>query len=147
MKTLYVSRPLKNAKEFTEWAKGQGFKKTLEEDQFHVTIAFSSKPFDWDEIEPKTDSMTVGGGVRSVSTLGDDGAVVLKFKSVFLPKRWKELKDLGASWDYEGYTPHVTITYKGTDIDLSKVKPFEGDLVFGPEKFTELEEDWSADKE
>ena len=147
MKTLYVSRPLTNAKSLMDWAEEQGFPKTIEEDQFHVTIAFSREKFDWSEIKPETKVMTVAGGKRLVEPLGDQGAIVLKFKSEFLPKRWKELRDAGASWDYEGYTPHVTITYKCSDIDLSKVKPFTGELVFGPEKFEELDEDWSADKE
>jgi 2'-5' RNA ligase len=147
MKTLYVSRPLKNAEVLMDWAAKQGFKKTIEEDQFHVTIAFSREKIDWDKLEPQTEIMTVAGGKRLVEPLGDEGAVVLKFKSTFLPKRWQEIKDAGASWDYEGYTPHVTITYKGTDIDLSKVEPYTGELVFGQEVFTELDENWSADKE
>jgi hypothetical protein len=147
VKTLYVSRPLNNGEEFIEWAKSQGFEKTLDESEFHVTIAFSRDKVDWDKIEEQTNTMTIEGGIRTVEPLGSDGAVVLKFKSEFLPKRWKEIKDLGASWDYEGYTPHVTITYKGTDIDLSQVKPFTGKIILGPETMTELDEDWSKDKE
>lgn len=146
MKTLYVSRPLKNAADLMTWADEQGFKSILDDDEFHVTIAFSRDKIDWDVLTPETKEMTVEGGQRLVEPLGDEGAVVLKFKSVFLPKRWKQIIDAGASWDYDDYTPHVTITYKGTDIDLSKVKPFNGKLIFGPEKFTELVEDWSADK-
>lgn len=146
MKTLYMSRTLENGEEFIEWANGQGFEETLDKEDLHVTIAFSREKLDWDDIKIKTDKMTVEGGKRSVEPLGDDGAVVLKFKSEFLPARWEEIKELGASWDYEGYQPHVTITYKGSDIDLSKVEPYTGALVFGPEKMSELDLDWNKDK-
>jgi len=146
MKTLYMSRPLENGEEFSEWAKSQGFKSILGNDDFHVTIAFSREEIDWDKITPNTNTMTVEGGKREVSPLGSEGAVVLKFKSEFLPKRWKELKDLGASWDYEGYQPHVTITYKGTDTDLNDVEPYNGKLVFGHEQMSKLDLDWMDDK-
>ncbi len=49
-KTLYISRPLKNAEAFIEWAKAQGFAKTLAADDLHVTIAFSKAPVDWAKI-------------------------------------------------------------------------------------------------
>ena len=53
-----------------------------------------------------------------------------------------EIKRAGASWDYPGYKPHVTITYKGPSPSLSDIKSYDGDLIFGPERFQEVEEDW-----
>jgi hypothetical protein len=141
-----VSRQLINSVEFIGWARSQGFDEMLDESEFHVTIAFSREKVDWDEIELKTDTMTISGGKRLVEPLGDDGAVVLKFNSDFLPKRWQEIRDVGASWDFEGYTPHVTIKYNDIDIDLSQVEPFTGKLIFGPETMTELNLNWSKDK-
>jgi len=143
MKSLYVSRPLLNGEEFIAWAKGEGFKETLTSNDFHVTIVFSRDEIDWETLKPQTNTMTVAGGKRTVEPLGDQGAVVLKFKTDFLPKRWQEFKDIGASWDYEGYQPHVSITYDGKGIDLSSVKPYTGELVLGPEKFEELDLEWS----
>jgi hypothetical protein len=52
------------------------------------------------------------------------------------------MKRNGASFDFEEYQPHVTITYQGGDLDLSKVEPYRGKLVFGPEIFSEVVEDW-----
>jgi len=143
MKSIYVSRPLLNGQKFIDWAKGEGFTKTLTPDDFHVTIVFSRDEIDWETLKPQMNTMKVAGGKRTVEPLGDQGAVVLKFKSDFLPKRWQEFKDIGASWDYESYQPHVSITYDGGDIDLSGVKPYTGELVLGPEKFEELDLDWS----
>ena len=107
----------------------------------HVTIAYSEKEVDWDEIPgPETDELTAKGGNRTVTPLGDDGAVVLKFTSKDLHSRHGEIKKAGASWNHEGYQPHVTITYEPGDLDINEVEPYEGELVFGPEKFKEIDD-------
>lgn len=139
--TLYVSRPLLNAEQFIAWAKEQGFATTLQPGDLHVTIAYSKTALDWPEAE--TGSVSVGAtGDRSVTPLGDGGAVVLRFESSDLKARWKALRDAGAAWDHDGYRPHVTISWDAADVDLSKVTPFDGELQFGPEKFAEIKEDW-----
>lgn len=145
-KTLYVSRPLQNADEFIEWAKEQGFPTTLPADDLHVTIAFSREPVDWTELTDSPDKLTFETGNRTVEPLGDKGAVVLKFEADELSLRWKEIiDDLGATWDHEGYHPHVTITYDAGDLDLSKIEPYTGPLVFGPERIEEVTENWEED--
>ena len=143
-KTLYVSRPLINAAEFLAWARGAGFSKAVSPDDLHVTIAFSRKPLDWSALAPKTSGLCLSGfsSARRVSPLGDKGAVVLFFFSSRLHARWLEICDLGASWDYDDYHPHITISYDAADVDLSKINPFKGELLFGPERFAEVVEDW-----
>jgi hypothetical protein len=70
--------------------------------------------------------------------LGNEGAVVLRFESSALAERWQEFKDAGASWDHDAYRPHITITYDAGDVDLSKVKPYDGLLEFDGEVFGEV---------
>ncbi len=145
-KTLYVRRPLKNAADVVAWARKAGFSKTLTPADMHVTLAHSKTPVDWSKITPDA-TMTAAddGSARSIEKLGDKGAVVLRFTADNLSKRWKDLKDAGAVWDFPSYKPHVTLTYEGADIDLSKIKPFSEPLEFGPEIFEEVDEGW-ADK-
>jgi len=140
-KTLYVNRPLLNADKLIEWAKAQGFPTTMPAEDMHVTIAYSKTPLEWPS-PSNVATMMVRGGKRSVTPLGDGGAVVLKFASPDLAERWAALKDAGASWDWEGYQPHVTVTWDAAGVDLSKVQPFTGDLLFGPEEFKEIDEGW-----
>ena len=48
-----------------------------------------------------------------------------------------------ASFDFEQYQPHVTVTYaKPEGLDLATVEPFRGKLEFGPEIFEEVTEGW-----
>jgi phage-related protein (TIGR01555 family) len=150
-KTLYVQRKLLNAAEFIRWAKSQGFDTTTPADELHVTIAFSRQPLDWmtigqDWSSDKDGNLTVpAGGARIVQALGDKGAAVLLFASNDLTWRHKSIIEAGASYDFDQYQPHVTITYAKPDgLDLSKVEPYTGPLKFGPELFSEVVDNWQA---
>jgi hypothetical protein len=90
--------------------------------------------------------MTVpAGGARLVEKLGDKGAVVLLFSSSALSWRHEDMVRNGASHDFDSYQPHVTITYDGgkmTADQMAAVEPYRGELVFGPEVFEEVKDDW-----
>lgn len=142
---LYVSRNLLNVEEFRDWAMSQGFTDVPE--TFHVTIAFSRKKVRWNDTDVSDEPLTVEDGARRIRKFGS--ATVLCFSSEELSERWQNLMDMGASYDYEDYHSHVTITYDETEVDISKIKPFNGDLEFGPEIFAKLDLDWKSklDKE
>lgn len=148
-RTLYVSRKLLNAAEFLKWAKSQGFETTVPADELHVTVAYSRTPIDWMKAGQAWDrddgKITVSaGGARIVESLGDKGAVVLLFTSADLSWRHMSIREAGASWDYEDYQPHVTITYSGQGVNLDEVEPYRGKLEFGPEIFEEIDDDWTG---
>ena len=137
--TLYVRRNVENAADIIKWAKGNGFEKAVPPAEMHVTIAYSKTKIDWPE--PDDDSLIVKTqSGRSVEPLGDEGAIVLKFRSSSLQRRWQELIDKGASWDYEEYNPHVTITYEGGEVDLEKIAAYDGLIELGPEVFEEVKD-------
>lgn len=141
-KTLYVSRAVQNTDDLIRWATDQGFKTTLNPKDIHVTIAHSSKKVDWRKIQDELDNLVIQGGKREIKPLGDKGAVVLMFESPELNKRWKDIVKSGASWDYLHYNPHVSITYDGYGVDISKMTPYEGPILLGPETHTEVVEDF-----
>lgn len=151
---LYVYRPLTNADELLAWAREQGFATTIAPDDLHVTIAYSKRPVNWMKMGgfwgwgPDTsDHLVPVGGPRLVDAIGDEGAIALHFFSGHLEQRNREMRDRGASWDYADYMPHITITYDGAGIDLSKVKPYRGELRFGPEVFEPIVDDWHEQAE
>lgn len=137
-KSLYVCRPLLNGDELHEWAASQGFVSALPKDDLHVTVAFSREPFDWSAITSKRGQLETHGGRRSIEKFGD--AIVLRFASNSLTTRWNDLRNAGASWDFPDYKAHVTITYKGAPDDLDEVEPYRGPLLFGSERFAEVDE-------
>lgn len=141
---LYVQRKVTNGSDILAWAKDQGFETTVSADDLHVTIAYSRQALDWMKVGGDWSSRQDGGltvapgGARLVEPLGSEGAVVLLFNSSELAWRHMQIREAGASWDYEEYQPHVTITYAAGDLDLSKVEPYRGKIEFGPEIFEDL---------
>ena len=142
-RTLFVSRKLLNAKAVSAWAKSQGFETTLPAEDMHVTITYSRAMVDWFAMGSTWDEeLTIPpGGARMMEQFGE--ATVLLFSSNMLKWRHEEMVSNGASHDYPEFHPHVTISY-GFKGDLSRVEPYQGKLVFGPEQFEEVKEDWRA---
>jgi len=145
MATLFVKRAVANIDEITDWARSQGFESILED--LHVTICYSKEPLSWKRAGPadETEIVVPGDTKRSVEPLGDAGAVVLRFESDDLSGRWKHFRDAGASWDYEEYQPHMTVSYEAGDLDLEAVENFPGPIVLGPETYKQVDEGWSSD--
>ena len=139
--TLYLQRKLLNADELVDWAKSRGCEKILDPKEMHVTIAHSKEPVTW-PVDLQENTITVQGGKRCFDLLGGS-AVVLKFKSPQLTTRWDEMRVRGASWDFDSYMPHVTLSYSGANQHLLGEPPYDGPLIFGPEQISELNEDWS----
>lgn len=140
-RTLYVRRDVLNRAEIVKWAEGQGFTDIVPD--LHVTIAYSTQPVDWFAVgeswSPKLEISA--GGPRQMETLGDDG----KYKALLITAselvwRHKAIIEAGASWSWPEYQPHISIQIGG-DIDLSKVEPYQGKIILGPEIFEELRED------
>jgi phage-related protein (TIGR01555 family) len=140
--TLYIHRPVLNATEIIEWAKSQGFKTTLPEDDMHVTIAFSRQPVDWMKVGQTWESeITVPeGGPRLMEQFGD--ARVLVFSADELQWRHDAIKEMGATWDHPEYQPHITISYDPDAPGLGDIDPYQGQIILGPEVFDEVKDDW-----
>ncbi|WP_322885484.1 DUF1073 domain-containing protein [Sinorhizobium medicae] len=140
-RTLYVRRDVLNRSEIVRWATEQGFTDIVPD--LHVTIAYSRTPVDWFEMgeswSPRLE--IAAGGPRQMESLGGDG----KYKALLITAselvwRHRAMIEAGASWDWPEYQPHISIQIGG-DIDLSKVEPYRGKIVLGPEIFEELRED------
>jgi uncharacterized protein len=141
-RTLYVHRKVVNADDIIAWAKAQGFGTTLPADDLHVTIAFSRQPVDWMKVGDAWESevKVAAGGPRLMERFGD--ARVLLFSSSHLSWRHEDIKRAGASWDHPEYQPHITISYAEDAPDLTSVEPYTGEIVLGPEVFSEVKDDW-----
>lgn len=152
---LYVRRDVENADEITAWAKEQGFGTVM--DGLHVTVIYSKEPVDWLKMgqpsswgAPEGDEIGSGrlvipaGGPRVLTDFDKPGLAVLGFASNELGWRNREMQDKGASWDHEGYTPHITISWSAEGVDLSKVKPYSGRIVLGPEIFDPINAEWKS---
>ena len=143
---LYVWRPVINADQILDWAKSQGFKSTLKAEDLHVTICHSRAGVESKDISKASGTLIVSqSSGRYITPLGDKGAVVLMFNSALLETRWLELIDKhGASWDYDSYHPHITISFDAAGVDLAKVRPYDGPIVLGAEVHQKLISSWRS---
>jgi len=140
-RTLYVRRDVINRAEITAWAKEQGFTDIVPD--LHVTITYSKQPVDWFEMgESWSPRLEISaGGPRQMQALGQSGEYyALLITANELKWRHEAMIELGASWEWPEYQPHISIQIGG-DIDLSKVTPYQGKIVLGPEIFEEVRED------
>ncbi|WP_367346458.1 phage portal protein [Stenotrophomonas bentonitica] len=143
-RSLYVHRKVVNTGDIEAWAREQGL--TDLRDDLHVTVAYSRQAFDWIKAGNANDWGTDGsdqlvipeGGPRAVEPLGGMSAVLL-FASSQLCWRHESIIRAGGSHDYPEFTPHISLTK--APVDLSKVEPYRGRIVLGPEFFEELRED------
>lgn len=143
-RSLYVSRKVVNTDEIEAWAKEQGIGELLSD--LHVTVAYSRQAFDWIKAGnanewsngDKDQLVIPQGGPRAVEPLGGMSAVIL-FASSQLSWRHESILRAGGSHDYPDYTPHISLTKAA--VDLSKVEPYRGRIVLGPEIFEEIRED------
>jgi len=142
MKTLYVARDVLNGKDIEKWAKENDFTNTMTPSDMHVTIAYSKQKVDWSKLSPQSNNIKIKGGKRTIVRLGDEGAIVIKFESNKLQERFDEFIDAGCSWDYDSYQPHISFSYNGMKGSLNHISPYSGEIILGPEKFKEIDENW-----
>lgn len=144
VKPIYVYREVKNRAAILKWARENKLKGIA--DDLHVTLAYSKEPVIWDRVISAEASSADGGFIipadhtRWLEMLGDDSsALALCFKNLTLMDRHQELKFLGTSHSYPSYKPHITLSTKsGKKLNLSRMKPFTGAIVLGPEKYKEI---------
>ena len=145
-RTLYVYRKVVNANEIIKWAREQGIEKMLPAEELHVTIAYSKTPMDWTQIPEDWSGDERGrirvkpGSTRAFEEFGD-GAKVLVFASSDLKWRNETITEAGASWDYDDYHSHITITYGDVPQGLEL---YQGPIILSPETFEEINPDAQA---
>ena len=131
---VYIRRKVINAdaQKLTAWARTLGIPHMPAAD-LHVTIVYSKEPFDHGPIDSAT--MTVALDGMSAEHLGKSAALVLRFRSDALESRNAALRAAGASSDFEGYIPHITISYQADNLDPAAIDLSElpSTIRLGPE--------------
>lgn len=142
---LYVYRNVVNWKEIADWFKANTSLETTVGEEMHVTVIYSKAPVDWIKVGEDTFTSTnekgqlviKPGGPRVMERFND--AVVLAFASSDLAWRHNSAEyRADCTWDYDDYTPHVTITYNGGAADIRNMLAYPGQIVLGPEVFEEI---------
>ena len=135
---LYAGFPLSAMSEdaLAGWAAANGFVLPYWP---HVTVAYSKTPVDWRDAQRMSEGLVVPPGGRRIEQFGDD--VVLCLECDALQKRWQHYRDLGASWDFPSYQPHVTLM-RNTKLEpwMREQLVYDEPITLGPEKLDVIRE-------
>ena len=135
---LYVALKLdkKSSKKLYNWFKNQDIEPISKED-FHVTLVYSKKYISY--YPTLEEPIILNPTTFEIKKLGD--ALVLSFEDKTLRNKWEYTQKLGATWDYDGYIPHITIVYNTENIDPTKVQPPSFNIVLNKIYNEELKEE------
>jgi hypothetical protein len=112
-------------------------------DKLHTTILYSRRHVDW---RPKTDLALLVSPEHSDITVfnGRDGSrcLVWKYQSEYLTKRFDLGRALGATFDYDSYKPHITLSYDIGNFDFASLPVPDFNIEIVGEYAEPLEQDW-----
>lgn len=139
-------------KSLIEYAQNAGIPNPLEEEDLHCTIVYSRKflpEFDaYGEIDPP-----VKGVIRKLEIWphktdeGETKCLVIKFDCPALIRRHERIRnEHGATFDYDEYTPHITLSYDIGNLnlkDLPDIKQHIEEILIVEEYTEDLDINWT----
>lgn len=140
----YISvKPDKLSKDaLRNWAITNKIPNPLESKDLHCTVIYSrkgipeAKHYDMElPINAKT------SGLKIFKQQNGKNCVVVTIKSEDLSTHHDTIMDkYGATYDFDSYIPHITLSYDIGDLDIKKYKFPVMDIVFDDYEFTKLDE-------
>jgi len=94
----------------------------VEPSEFHTTVVYSRKSIAWDP-ELKLEVEAKPKGFQCWDTHDKKKCLVLLIDCPFLHERWQEAMDKGATYDFDDYRPHISLSYDiGEDFDAKSIE-------------------------
>ena len=92
-------------------------------DEYHCTVVYSKIPVpEVANINPKLPIKA--SMVRwEIFGIGEEKMLVLVIAGAGLQKLFKQTRKLGATWDFDNYTPHITVATNYTETTVPEIIP------------------------
>jgi len=133
-KTLWLRRPLLNAREIYEWALETGISKMMPAEELHLTLATCREPVDWSGLVLEEDTLEISEGPKPIQIFGFMSKAIA-FSHERVSQRHETLAQQFPTMDHAQRTrPHVTLMRGGK----MPRETYNGKLVFGPEIASEF---------
>jgi len=125
-------------------------------DDYHTTVIYSKKEVSEDILKKiryfYPENITVYGAAvgyeKFVNEEEDIYAVVLKVECAKLKALHEKLmQDFPLTYDYDEYIAHITLTYKGKDIDIEKLKTPNFEVKYDKLNIEPLNTNWAKEAE
>jgi 2'-5' RNA ligase len=122
----------------------------IDKGKMHITVIYSRKHLPDFKARGKLDKPIIAkpDKLHIFPARDSKNALVLKIKCPELTKRHEEIMDEHeATYDFDEYRPHVTLSYDAGDYDLSKYNADDfSDIEITEEYDTPLKTDWLVKK-
>lgn len=120
----------------------------IDPSEYHVTLMYApTQDLDKYDIPEDVSADTGPGSAKfgGYALYGDNkDCLVMKMKSDMLHHMHKRLTDMGLKHTYE-YSPHLTLSYKGGDVDIDKLPKPEFEFKFQPDQeVNAIDKDYKA---
>lgn len=136
---LYVSRHVLNADEIYKWFHLQGVNDLESPQDLHITQVYSKTDVNPDNFVFDKDNiiLTMENSKRDIEFFGEDkNILVMTCSNQMMTDRFKYFENLGCSFDYDNYTPHITLSHNESNKNLMI---YPESIILGPEIWEPLE--------
>jgi len=138
-----------------KYMKDNDIPNSLRTEKMHSTLLYSRKYCPDYEPAGEMEESLIGkaDGFESWKSQPDDdgntsNCLVLKYVCSDLTDRHESLmKEHGATFDFDDFTPHITFSYDVGDLDPKKLPKFEEDIEIVEEYGEDLDLDWANKKD
>ncbi len=140
-KGLYTYRKLNthSLEYLYDWMNENRIPNRIPSDKLHCTVVCSESSLPNYSIDPL--AVLINPATFKIELMNE--ALTLSFESVPLKNQWLLAKNLGASFKYPSYRPHISLSYAvPLQYDYSQLKPPYIPLILDPEISGELVKDW-----
>ena len=129
-----------STKKLSEWIKDNNVIEPVEDEDFHITTTYSKVDPEQEIIPSEKNNIRLDHKEFSIATYGR--ALVIEVESKDLETIHKSAIDSGASYDYETYKPHITISYnaEANENIIPLLFPPDFDIVLSHEEVEPLKE-------
>lgn len=131
----------------------EGIPNSTPAEKMHTTLTYSkgSSVPDY-EVEGKLEE-PVEAEIDSFDVFPSDegnNCLVAKLKCDEFHNRHKKAREMGATYDYDEYIPHVTLSYDAGDISSDKLnswtKKYRGTRIYADEEYDQpIKDNWAKD--
>lgn len=123
------------------WAIQMGFEGVIDIKDMHITTCYSFTDF----VAPEPKKFSSFAIIEKILRSGaDEKTIVLVLSNDEAVERNAELKTLGATSQYEGYTPHISVSYSDANVDVTGIEVPDLKLYLDQDYFEELNRTWTA---
>lgn len=124
--------------------KSLGLFDPVKESKLHTTISFSRKYFEGFALNTNQTEIGRFKRLEVFPTQTGKRALVAIFDSPYLEERHKYSRILGASYDYDEYHPHVTLSYDIGALKLPEIDLPTDIISISHEYVEDLDLEWKA---